>query len=188
MKGRGHSIQTWSLAFTLACLEAEWSVRLCPVELGARGCVGSLKIRSAWDMGTLDKAAQVLSEEAEKASLWLWQGQRNNPGEQETPGVAGSRPSSLPCHLKMFGERGETSMNGGPQPMTLQLTKEAPAEVANRMLTNLQPKRSVTIFIVVSSCLYKFRSTVRDSCKRLLIFELNDQSNDTPPFRASETM
>ncbi|KAJ8415032.1 hypothetical protein AAFF_G00007300 [Aldrovandia affinis] len=58
------------------CRESGWSVRMYPVEVGARGFVGSSTSRLLRDLGLrgarLSKSTKELSEEAEKASHWLW--------------------------------------------------------------------------------------------------------------------
>ncbi len=58
------------------CRESGWSVRLCPVEVRARGFVGRSASCLIKDMGlrgaTLSISTKELSEEAEKASHWLW--------------------------------------------------------------------------------------------------------------------
>ncbi len=57
------------------CRESGWSVRLYPVEVGARGFVGRSTSCLLKDLGlrgaTLSRSTKELSEEAEKASLWL---------------------------------------------------------------------------------------------------------------------
>ncbi len=58
------------------CRESGWSVRLYPVEVGARGFVGRsssclLQVLELW-RATLSRSTKELSEEAEKASNWLW--------------------------------------------------------------------------------------------------------------------
>ena len=58
------------------CRESGWSVKLYPVEVGARGFVGRSTSRLLKDLGlrgaTLSRSTKELSEEAEKASYWLW--------------------------------------------------------------------------------------------------------------------
>ena len=58
------------------CRESGWSTRLFPVEVGTRGFVGSSMTRLLKELGLrgkeLHKATRELSEEAEKASFWLW--------------------------------------------------------------------------------------------------------------------
>ncbi|KAJ8393343.1 hypothetical protein AAFF_G00062440 [Aldrovandia affinis] len=58
------------------CRESGWSVRMYPVEVGARGFVGSSTSRLLRDLelrgARLSKSTKELSEEAEKASHWLW--------------------------------------------------------------------------------------------------------------------
>ena len=58
------------------CREGGWSTRLYPVEVGARGFVGDSTTRLLKDLGLrgtrLHKATREISEEAEKASFWLW--------------------------------------------------------------------------------------------------------------------
>ena len=58
------------------CRESGWTAKTYPVEVGARGFVGSSTSRLLRDVGLrgakLSKATKELSEEAEKASHWLW--------------------------------------------------------------------------------------------------------------------
>lgn len=58
------------------CREGGWNVKLYPVEVGARGFVGNSTTRLLKDLGLrgarLHKATREISEEAEKASFWLW--------------------------------------------------------------------------------------------------------------------
>ena len=58
------------------CRESGWHARTYPVEVGVRGFVGSSTSRLLRDVGLrgarLSKATKELSEEAEKASHWLW--------------------------------------------------------------------------------------------------------------------
>ncbi len=68
--------------------ESGWSVSLYPVEVGARGFVGrsascllkNLGLRGA----TLSRSTKEFSEEAEKASHWLWL-KRQNKAWEVTP-------------------------------------------------------------------------------------------------------
>ncbi len=63
------------------CRESGWNVRLYPVEVGARGFVGRSASCMLKDLGlrggTLSRSTKELSEEAEKASHWLWLKQRD---------------------------------------------------------------------------------------------------------------
>jgi len=58
------------------CRESGWGARLYPVEVGARGFVGRSTSHLLKDLGlrgaTLSRSTKELSEEAEKASHWLW--------------------------------------------------------------------------------------------------------------------
>ncbi len=63
------------------CRESGWNVRLYPVEVGAGGFVGRSASCLLKDMGLreakLSRSTKELSEEAEKASHWLWLKQRD---------------------------------------------------------------------------------------------------------------
>ena len=58
------------------CRESGWSMKLCPVEVGTRGFVGSTTTHLLKDLGLRDKelhkATRELSEETEKVHFWLW--------------------------------------------------------------------------------------------------------------------
>ncbi len=58
------------------CREGGWSVKLYPVEVGPRGFVGATMTRLLKDLrcwrARLHRATRELSEEAERASVWLW--------------------------------------------------------------------------------------------------------------------
>ncbi len=95
------------------CKESGWSVRLYPVEVGARGFVGRSTSCLLKDLGlrgaTLSRSTKELSEEAEKVSHWLkrrdkiWGVTSNWVLLQR---VSGRRPCSLPCHQEMFWVKG----------------------------------------------------------------------------------
>ncbi len=72
----GRQLQFPHADLVAECRESGWSVRLYPVEVGARGFVGRSTSCLLKDLGlrraTLSRSTKELSEEAEKARHWLW--------------------------------------------------------------------------------------------------------------------
>ncbi len=110
------------------CRESGWSVRLYPVEVGARGFVGRSTSCLLKDLGL---RGATLSTDPPKSSLRKRRKQATGSGwNDETRlrhlirfccrGCQGEVPVHCPANRRRSGLRGETSMSGGLQLKTLQ--------------------------------------------------------------------